>query len=619
MKKFQVNLEDILADAAEDSLEVPVSDGIFAGFKVFVALIMMAVLAQVFYIAVLNKGQYMERATANASNFRIIGAERGVITDRFSKPLTNNEKSFFAFLVVKELPKNDADLREESISKISQLLNINKEWLNAEILKRSSYFDDEILLKDNLSYDELVQLSGIDFPGLRVEEGFSRTHQVPLAFSHVIGYTSLATPEEIEKNGLSSDEETGKMGLEKYYDKYLRGVNGRQVYFRDSLGKIQEKKVVSLPVQGGQVQTFIDRDFQEYFYNRLQEELHRLGRKIGVGLAINPKNGEVLALFGVPGFDENQVASYLGDSDRVLFTRAVSGVYNPGSTIKPLVALAALTEGVITPEKKIYSKGYLEVPNPFLPANPSIFKDWKPHGWVDARSAIARSSNVYFYEVGGGFQDQKGLGITLLNKWWKKFLLDKKTNIDLPGEESGFLPDPNWKKDRTGAPWLLGDTYNVSIGQGDLMMTPIELLTYIGAIANGGIFYEPRIMKKVVSGDGRAILDKGPVVLSDISKEVAPYIEEVRLGMWDGVHEPYGTSYLLHDIPIPLYAKTGSAQVENNTKVNAFSVGFTNDLAILVLVENAREGSVNTIPVARDVFMWYYENRIKTVNSSPVQ
>ena len=343
-----------------------------------------------------------------------------------------------------------------------------------------------------------------------------------------------------------------------------------------------------------------------------------------------------------PGFNTDEIATYLNDRDKTLFTRAVSGLYNPASTIKPLHATAALYEGVIRPEAKIFSAGYLEVPNPFFPANPSIFKDWRAHGWVDVRSALARSSNVYFYEIGGGFQAQAGLGIARLKKWWQEFRLDKKTGIDLPQEETGFLPDPSWKKRVAGRNWLLGDTYNVSIGQGDLLITPIELLSYISSIAARGKFYQPRIMKQIHTAEGRVVEESSPIVIKDLGEEIKDTLYYVEQGMLDGVREPYGTSYALRDIPMTIAGKTGSAQVQNNSKTNAFFVGYgrvplrmdstispqayessesTNtsedesakpEIAILILVEDAKEGSLNVVPVARDVFLWYYEHRIKT-------
>jgi len=196
----------------------------------------------------------------------------------------------------------------------------------------------------------------------------------------------------------------------------------------------------------------------------------------------------------------------------------------------------------------------------------------------------------------------KGLKIAKLIDYWKRFGLDKETGIDLPGENSGFLPNPDEKEKRTGSPWLLGDTYNVSIGQGDLQISPLELISAVSAISNHGKAFKPHLLK-----------EKQPESLIDISN-LEPALKEVRRGMEDAVTKPYGTAQLLSTLPIRVASKTGSAQIALNTKINALFVGYAPtdnpEIAILILVEDAREGSANTIPIARDVFQWYYTNRI---------
>ena len=403
----------------------------------------------------------------------------------------------------------------------------------------------------------------------------------------------------------------GKSGIEASYDGMLRGKLGARVQVRDAQGNVLMVQERSKPEIGRPLETTLDADLQEYFFERMSRGLRELGRQVGVGLAMDPRTGEVLAYLNFPAYDNDVFNSggrneerqkVLSDPNRPLFNRAISGLYSPGSTIKPLVGLAAVQEGVISAERTIFSPGYLDVPNPYDPEKPTRFVDWRYQGNVDLSAALAQSSNVYFYEVGGGFGDIRGLGINRLREWWQRFGFGKSTGIDLFGEEEGFLPTPEWKERVSGNPWLLGDTYNVSIGQGDLLVTPIQLLNYTAALANGGVFRKPALVR-----------GKVPEVIGDISKYEGAFLE-VRRGMRETVTSPLGTAKLLDDLPIAVAAKTGSAQTKNKAEENAFFIGFAPyeepEIAILVLVENAKEGSLNAVPIAKDVFRWYAEHRL---------
>ena len=274
------------------------------------------------------------------------------------------------------------------------------------------------------------------------------------------------------------------------------------------------------------------------------------------------------------------------------------------------------------PKKQIYSAGYIEMPNPYFPDQPSRFLDWRAHGWVDLYSALARSSNVYFYSVGGGYGDIKGLGIEKLREYWKEFGLGSKTGIDIDAESDGFLPSSEEKEKRTGDIWRIGDTYNVSIGQGDLLLTPIQLINHIASLANGGKFYKPYLVQTIKNKNGEAVKENQPEIFKNFSY-FDEYIKEVQKGMEDAVSKSYGTAHLVAELPVKVAAKTGSAQVANNTKTNAFFVGYLpaealakvgapldKQIAILVLIENAREGSLNAVPVGKDVLEWYFYNRL---------
>ncbi len=617
MSHRNLNLEDMLTDRVteEDLLEVPLTDKVFRWVLFCVVVIFLVVLWQFFYVNVGNGDFYTRRATANMSDIKIHPAPRGVIFDRTGKSLLKNEPAIRIFLSPRDFPENYTD-RLQALYDVASVAQVDFSELKKTIEEKDWGQSDRILLLDDASHEQVVALSALGLKGVHVEPSFKRIYEDPLVFSHILGYTGLVNTEDLQNNAdLSIDDRIGRSGLEAFYDEYLRGKNGKEVFFRNAKGKIEEERSVQEPESGYALHTFIDAGLQEYMYTRLSNALVSLGRDTGVAIAMNPKNGEVLGLVNIPGFDSTKLKEALTDPRRPMFNRAVSGLYNPGSTIKPLVAVAALTEGVIDTKKQLYSAGYIEIPNPYNPSEPGRFLDWQPNGWIDVHSALAKSSNIFFYEVTGGFESQKGIGILKLKEWWERFNLDKKTNIDLVGEQQGFLPDPTWKEKERGEPWRVGDTYNVAIGQGDFMITPIELLNYISAIANGGILYEPRIVKEIVNEKGSPIKEMPEKISADIREIASKFIPDAQRGMHDVVVQPYGTARSLASLPFGVAAKTGTAQIQNNAKVNAFFVGYApfNDpqIALLILVENAKEGSANTIPVAKDIFLWYYENRLK--------
>jgi penicillin-binding protein 2 len=591
---------ETLSSGKLESLEMPISRRAFGLLFVLILAVAAIFLGKLIFLAVWQGDFYQLRAEANAGKEIHIAAARGIIYDRFGRILVENQPTFS----VAAKPRN--------INEVAEVLGLAPEEIKSQLKAADLNKASSLVIARDVAPEKIVQLKSLESEDVEVFNDYKRAYR-GRAFSHILGYTGFGKTNEV----------VGKTGLEYQYDEYLKGKPGAMVIYRDALFHDLDKKLINNPENGKQLHLNIDGDLQEYFYNRLVSALASLGREGGAGIALNPQNGEVLALLSFPSFDGNLfVASgrndektrVLNSSGRPLFNRAISGIYNPGSTIKPLMAIAALKENIIKPEKKIFSAGFIEIPNPYFPDQPSRFLDWKAHGWVDVYSALARSSNVYFYTIGGGFGDVRGLGIEKIKEYWKKFNFDKKTGIDLPSEAEGFLPDPAEKENRTGDIWRLGDTYNVSIGQGDFLVTPIELLNQISAIANGGKLYRPFIVKSIKDANGNIVKENQPEILADYSLELSSEIKEVQIGMEDAVRQYYGTAHLLSDLPFKVAGKTGSAQIANNTKTNAFFVGYAPaqnpQIAILVLVENAREGSLNAVPVARDVLEWYYYNRI---------
>ncbi|MFH0891045.1 MAG: penicillin-binding protein 2 [Candidatus Liptonbacteria bacterium] len=631
-RRTEIIFEESLSDDWSgdlETIEIPLDNR-----PLFYVAVVMGILAFVVAIRILFLGwaradYYGERVDVNLGKREIIIAPRGLITDRFGEVVADNISIFSAYLVPQEYMRHP-ELQEKTKLVARETLETSEEQFGQIVTGRDfQKYAEPIPLAIDLTPAQVVTLKEAGLPTILVRDGYRRNYPQGRAFSSVLGYIGLTSSADLAENfSLSNQDFVGKTGLEFQYDERLRGRSGLRIKMRDARGNILEEQEKTKPVIGNTLRLTIDGELQGYFYRVMNNTLVSLGRTSGVGMAMNPQTGEILALVNFPVFDNNifsssaqksEIKEVLSSEGKPLFNRAVSGAYSPGSTIKPLVALAALKEGVVTPVKSIFSPGYLEIPNPYNPDQPTRFPDWRPQGWVNVYSALAQSSNVYFYEVGGGFGDIRGLGITRLKEWWGRLGLGKKTGIDMPGEAEGFLPDPEWKEKSAGRPWRLGDTYNVSIGQGDLLVTPIQLLNYISVVANGGILHQPFLAN-----------DAEHKVLADLTY-LSPEIKEVQKGMRLTVTAPLGTANKLNDLTFTVAAKTGTAQIKNNTKENAFFAGYIipeknpseesdlglssvntgSPLAILVLVENAKPGGLNAVPIAKDVLNWYYEHRMK--------
>lgn len=599
-----ISFEEAIAGHAshESRIEMPVPRRVFLLIGISASALIALFAARFMTLDILYRDFYVSRAAANMDKETVIPAYRGLILDRFGEELVRNVPSFKASIDVSELYRgaSAADV-SRMLGNIAAIIHEDPEVIRRRVREIDMEEGNKIIVGKDLSAEQIIDLKALGSSAVLIEDDYRREYADPLVFSHILGYA-----QDADFKGTLE----GRAGLEASYDALLHGSDGLLVSYRDAKGIVLQEKRVRDARAGESLTTTIDADFQRYFYRRFKDGLDSLGKSAGVGLAMDPRTGEILALVSFPSFDNNHPADYLESSDQPLFNRAVGGVYSPGSTIKPLVSLAALREQIITPSFTVYSPGYLELPNPYDAEHPNRFLDWHPQGIVDLYSAIARSSNVFFYIVGGGctqpacadYGKSRGLGIAKLKEYWQKFMFDQKTGIDLPSEAVGFLPDPAEKEKRTGAPWRIGDTYNVSIGQGDLGITPLRLILFFASIANRGVGMQPHF---ALHGKQKIIHD-----YSSWHDELAA----VRQGLRDAVAKPYGTANALYALPYRTSGKTGSAQIANNAKTNAFFVGYgpSDDakIVVLILVEDAKTGSLNAVPIGKDVLEWYYMNRL---------
>ncbi len=400
------------------------------------------------------------------------------------------------------------------------------------------------------------------------EDGsITRTYKSP-GFSHLLGYVSY--PRKDTSGHYYDTDITGLAGIEAAFNETLAGENGTLLVEEDALGNTRSEGTIAPPKNGQNLTLAIDARAQTAFYNAVAGLADKVPFLGGSAILMDVDTGEVLALVSYPEYNPNilsaggpsdVIAGYAKDSRQPYLDRAVSGLYTPGSIVKPLEAAGALTDGVITPETSVYSSGQISVPNPYDPKHPSIFRDWKVLGLMDTRHAIAWSSDVFFYSVGGGYGAVKGLGIERLKYWFDIFGLTKPTGIELAREGTGFVPDPAWKQKTYKEPWRIGDTYHTAIGQYAMQITPMEAARAIAAIANGGKLIRPTILKGgTPQGESIAV---SPAAL-----------QVVREGMRLGATE--GTSLGLNDLSfVQVAGKTGTAQLGlNNEYYNSWAVGF---------------------------------------------
>jgi penicillin-binding protein 2 len=484
------------------------------------------------------------------------------------------------------------------------------------------YSKEGILLVENIASQEKSQEPGMEKQKI---ENFYRKYIGPseaknLYFSLITGYMREVSPEEKEKDSYYSfGDWIGKSGLEKEYEKYLRGTKGQREKIVNAEGEILSDKVKEEPQKGGDLILNIDAGLQKKIYDTI---FKKVPDKNSAAIALNPQNGNILALVSLPSDDNNIFSKKLSEEgiskleeEKKIYNlnRAIAGLYPSGSTIKPIIGAAALEENIVTPQTRIDCKGRIIIPNRWDPQKPYVKLDWKAHGITDLEKAIAESCNVYFYTVGGGDREIEGLGIDRIKKYLDLFYIEDKLGIDLPGEEIGFVPTPGWfksEREKTEKrPWSISDVYDVSIGQGYFLTTPLHLALSLSAIANGGKIYQPQIVDKIVGSNKEVIKDIKPKILNEgfIKKE---NIEAIREGMRACVLSRSGSCRQLLSLPVTSAGKTGTAQTEGTKEPHAWFVSFAPyenpEILLLIMVEYGGSGEKVTEPIAKEVLDWYF-------------
>ncbi len=447
-------------------------------------------------------------------------------------------------------------------------------------------------------------------------------------FSSLLGYVKY--PRKDKAGFYYNTELSGQEGVESYYSSVLAGENGLKLAETDARGKLTQEMVIRPPVKGDDVKISIDKDVQAQLYKSMKATADKSGFRGGVGLIMDIETGEMLAAVSFPEFDSNvmtegvdqeKIKGYFNNSANPFLDRISSGLYTPGSIMKPFFAFGALEEDIISPNKKILSTGEMKYPNPFKPGEFTIFKDWKAHGYTDMREAIAVSSDVYFYQVGGGFQDQKGLGIAKIDSYARLFGFGETLDKGFFSGKKGLIPTPEWKE-RTfkGDIWRIGDTYNTSIGQYGFLVTPIQAVRATAALANGGTLVEPTLLTKEAQDKFGDEYDTDYQKIK-ISTKDEEHFEIVREGMRLAVTN--GTMGVLNLPNLKIAGKTGTAQLgTQNQFINSWSVGFfpyeKPKYAFAILLERAPNNAVaGAAPSVRHFFEWLALYKREYIDGKP--
>ncbi|MDP4001785.1 MAG: penicillin-binding transpeptidase domain-containing protein, partial [bacterium] len=577
-KEYYVNIEDdVIApeetlldgDSTFSDIERPIRPTIFRVIFWGVTGVLGFIFLASANLSIINHSYYSNLAFQNRSaNFSIPPA-RGIIFDKLGQPLVKNIPQFDVVAVSKEVK---TALKNETLNleQLGSALNMNADTLRA-MLNEQVQQANVFFISNNLKKEQILAIQGLNTPGIYIIPDVQRVYVNGPEFSTVLGYVGKVNKDDLKEDPYYMATDTiGRMGIEAQYESILRGEHGR-IFFGDTTNTINIDAK-----NGGNIVLNIDSELQEHLYKELRSVLVGAGLSRGAAVIQNPQTGAVLAMVSFPGFDNNIFSGTLSQAEydlifknpgRPLFNRVVSGIYNPGSTIKPLVGLMGLQEHVITPNTTIQDCISISILNPFNPDDAYTFHNWRVDlGPFNLRRSIANSCNIFFASVGGGFGDIVGLGVNKMVQYFKNSFVDKVLGIDLPGEGRGFVPTPDWKEETRGEPWYQGDTYNISIGQGDLSVTPLWLNTYLSAIANGGTIYKPQVASRIVDNNKDTLETFDPKIIGEL-----PFSDQNVAIMKEDMRETIlsGTATLLKDLPVTAGAKTGTTQVVSGQQINS--------------------------------------------------
>ena len=539
----------------------PVSQDVFAKqlkiATLFVMVVFSVLILRLWFLQIVNGPAYRAKSENNRIRLQSMAPFRGVIRDRGEEILVDNRPSYDLYVIPEEIPDNEALLNRLADLGIFEMTSIREKFNDAD----SGYPFKPVCLKKNISREELAMLETrrFDLPGVMIKVRSQRHYFYGALASHVLGYLGEISQKQLESGrfpNVKPGDLVGKTGIERRWQKSLNGGRGGEQVEVDAAGR--RIKVISqkLPVSGADVCLTINRELQ------MLAEKALIG-KHGAIVAMDPTNGQVLALASSPSYDPNLfITGFDGDtwknmvssSDYPMHNRALTGQYPPGSVFKIVVALAGLQEGVVTPEEMFFCNGEYSLGN-------GKYRCWKRwgHGKVDLNRALVESCDIYFYHLG------MRLGVDRIAHYARQLGLGQKTGLKLGHEKGGLIPTAEWKRKRWGTSWQGGETVSTAIGQSFVLVTPLQVAAFVSAVFNGGHVYRPQVTRWVRKSGGESLFEFKPQLIRDV-KIKPEYLELVKQALSGVVNHPRGTGSKARLVDVMVAGKTGTAQVVNLKK-----------------------------------------------------
>jgi penicillin-binding protein 2 len=598
----------------------------FSGLTLFCATILVVLASQCFHLQVTKGSENKARAEGNSIRILTTPADRGLIKDIHGVILAQNAAHTALVITPQGLPNKKSD-RQAVYAQLKQQAGIDDDTITLieTNWKKSSA---PLVLKNNLSQDTklLYKERFASLQGVTVEDAPVRLYSPLPSLGQLLGYVGTVSQSDVNA-GATLDQHVGKTGIEQHYNAMLSGIPGHQKAEVDALGKVR----ALLPQEGldlaktGQTLTLsLDSDIQKSLAQALQHGIDRRTKEFGpqdklgvAGVVLDVHTGAIKAMVSLPDYDANLFSGGISKDDyqnllsnpgNPLLNEAIAGQFASGSIIKPLMASAALQEGVITGDTQMDTPAALCV-------GKTCFPDWKNHVHTDTRTAISTSNNIFFYAIGGGWPDRniKGLGIDRMDTYLHKFGLGNPTSIDIPGERSGLVPSPGWKQKNQNEKWFIGDTYNTAIGQGYTLVTPLQMADATAAIANGGTLWQPSLGWSTTKPDtGEETLLPHTSLQQDL---ISPEnLQIVREGMMKTT-QPGGSANPLHNLTVCSAGKTGTAQFGTNGQTHAWYIGFAPcdnpQIAFAIYVGGGGESFTSSVPVAEELLRALYNDPLQ--------